>query len=207
GAAKALSGVARWGASLAPRRRQRAKLALSATPDGATDGGGMSDANDVVSGDALGDANPGMDASNPLDSGVEAVIAAGVAAGASELKAEVEADGGAGIAVSSPPPPPPRTGDFVSKEHSRAGPFKAALLYVDYLRWLWGATDKARLDREQAGGQVSERVKVRLSFINTRTQKKKALFFLVGKWGHHATKKWKFLFCREMGTPRRRRPR
>ena len=51
-------------------------------------------------------------------------------------------------------------GEFVSKEHRRAGPFKAVLLYLDYVRWLWDVTDKERLDREQPQGLVSERVKV-----------------------------------------------
>lgn len=51
-------------------------------------------------------------------------------------------------------------GEFVSKEHRRAGPFKAVLLYLDYVRWLWDVTDKERLDREQPQGVVSEKVKV-----------------------------------------------
>lgn len=147
-----------------------------ATSDGATDGGGISDGGDVVSGDALGDANPGTDASDPLDSGVDVAIAAGVVAAAA-LEAETEAKDGAGTVQVSPPPPPPRTGDFVSKKHSRAGPFKAVLLYSDYVRWLWGATDKARLDREQAGGQVSDRVKVRLHQHAHKKQYKEAFFF------------------------------
>ena len=138
-------------------------MAMSAASDGVIDGGGINDGGDVVGADALGDANPGTDACNTLDSGADVTIAAGVAAAALEAGVEAGMERGAGTAKVSTPPPPPRTGDFVSKKHSRAGPFKAVLLYFDYVRWLWGATDKARLDREQAGGQVSERVKVRLS--------------------------------------------
>ncbi|CAB1096652.1 unnamed protein product [Ectocarpus sp. CCAP 1310/34] len=56
-------------------------------------------------------------------------------------------------------------GEFVSKEHRRAGPFRAVLLYLDYVRWLWDVTDKARLDREQPQGVVSEKVKTVISGI------------------------------------------
>ena len=136
---------------------------LLAASDGATDVGDAGGSGDVVGGDdALGGGHPATDASNSLDSSADVAVAAGVAAAAA-LEAEAEAEGGEGVAaaVVSTPPSTARTGDFVSKEHSRAGPFKAVLLYFDYVRWLWSATDKARLDREQAGGQVSERVKVR----------------------------------------------
>lgn len=47
--------------------------------------------------------------------------------------------------------------EFVSKVHAKAGPFGAVLLYFDYVRWLWFATDRERLDREQGG---AERIQV-----------------------------------------------
>lgn len=47
--------------------------------------------------------------------------------------------------------------EFVSKVHAKAGPFGAVLLYFDYVRWLWIATDKERLEREQGG---AERIQV-----------------------------------------------
>ena len=72
----------------------------------------------------------------------------------------------AGVDAVAPPAPPvfaSSGGEFVSKEHRRAGPFKAVLLYFDYVRWLWNVTDKERLDREQGRGVVSERVKVMMT--------------------------------------------
>ena len=52
--------------------------------------------------------------------------------------------------------------EFVCKVHAKAGPFGAVLLYFDYVRWLWIATDKQRLNRVPAEGtQVSERIQVR----------------------------------------------
>lgn len=80
-----------------------------------------------------------------------------------------------GVAGAVAPPPPPaltRGSEFVRKKHARAGPFKGVLLYLDYVRWLWIATDKQRLDREQAEGLVSERVKVR---TETYTRKKQGI--------------------------------
>lgn len=71
------------------------------------------------------------------------------------------------------PPPPPPAGvvllqkpaasgtDFVSKPHRWAGPLGVLFVYLDYVRWLWTATDRDKLDREQAGEQVVEKVKVR----------------------------------------------
>lgn len=79
---------------------------------------------------------------------------------------------GAGAGAGAVPVPAPAFaiggGEFVSKEHRRAGPFKAVLLYLDYVRWLWVVTDKERLDREQPQDLVSERVKVRTACQQTR---------------------------------------
>lgn len=97
--------------------------------------------------------------SGPREVAEKAVAAAaGVAADAVVATAAVTAavsDAAAGGA-----PPSLAASEFVSKEHRRAGPFKAVLLYLDYVRWLWNVTDKERLDREQPEGMVSERVKV-----------------------------------------------
>ncbi|CAM9324268.1 unnamed protein product [Ectocarpus sp. 4 AP-2014] len=100
--------------------------------------GGGGDAPEVFAavGDADGGADPGTVERQPI----------GNAAGAAQ---PVFASGG----------------EFVSKEHRRAGPFKAVLLYLDYVRWLWDVTDKERLDREQPQGVVSEKVKTVISGI------------------------------------------
>ncbi|CBJ25849.1 Phosphatidate cytidylyltransferase [Ectocarpus siliculosus] len=91
------------------------------------------------------------------------------------LAAVGDADGGAdpgtverqpiGNAAGAAQPVFASGGEFVSKEHRRAGPFKAVLLYLDYVRWLWDVTDKERLDREQPQGVVSEKVKTVISGI------------------------------------------
>lgn len=74
---------------------------------------------------------------------------------------ERQAMGNTGAAAAAQPVFASGGGEFVSKEHRRAGPFKAVLLYLDYVRWLWDVTDKERLDREQPQGVVSEKVKVK----------------------------------------------
>lgn len=95
----------------------------------------------------------------PRDVAEKAVAAAAgaavdvVVAGAAVAAAASDAAGGGTF-------PGHGASEFVSKEHRRAGPFKAVLLYLDYVRWLWNVTDKERLDREQPEGMVSERVKV-----------------------------------------------
>lgn len=64
---------------------------------------------------------------------------------------------------------PSGTGEFVSKKYAKLGPFGALLVYRDYVRWLWTATDREKLDRAQAREQVAERVKVRGRQIDKQT--------------------------------------
>lgn len=99
--------------------------------------------------------------------GAESAAAEGAAAAADADGAEpavagtdAAADAVAAAATGAAPVLPSAGEEFVRMEHRRAGPFKAVLLYLDYVRWLWNVTDKERLDREQPQGMVSERVKV-----------------------------------------------
>lgn len=55
--------------------------------------------------------------------------------------------------------------EFVSKSYRWAGPFGVLLMYRDYVRWLWTATDKVKRDREQASEQVVDKVKMVVSGI------------------------------------------
>lgn len=92
-----------------------------------------------------------------------AVAAAAAAEVAMDEEGGVESDGAvAAASVVTSTALAIGSGEFVSKEHARAGPFKAVLLYLDYVRWLWIATDKSRLDRQQAEACASERVRVRI---------------------------------------------
>lgn len=94
------------------------------------------------------------------DGSVATAVAAAVAAKAGAVGAVAAPVDATDAAV--PAPVFARSGgEFVSKEHRRAGPFKAVLLYLDYVRWLWNVTDTERLDREQPQGMVSEKVKVK----------------------------------------------
>lgn len=98
----------------------------------------------------------------------------GSVAAAAAVKAEAPPDA-AVVAADTVVPAPvfaSSGGEFVSKEHRRAGPFKAVLLYFDYVRWLWNVTDKERLDREQPQGMVSERVKVMVTTSKPRRERR-----------------------------------
>ncbi|CAM9973036.1 unnamed protein product, partial [Hapterophycus canaliculatus] len=102
---------------------------------------------------------------NPRDLAEKAVAAAAGAAADAAAATVAVAAAASDVAAGGGPTPGLGTSEFVSKEHRRAGPFKAVLLYLDYVRWLWNVTDKERLDREQPEGMVSERVKTVVSGI------------------------------------------
>lgn len=123
-----------------------------------------------------------------------AVTAAAVAAAEAvkETAAQAAADVAGADAVAPPAPAvfASSGGEFVSKEHRRAGPFKAVLLYLDYVRWLWNVTDKERLDREQGRGVVSERVKVMVMVVMV-------VVVIVTWWGKRARQERKKSWARE----------
>lgn len=157
----------RWTRPSSSPRVGATRLHSTPTDVGGDGGGGGGEAADLDSSSL---------SSSDLDVEGEATTAAAMAAAAaaaaiggieqqqeeaSEPPVDERKPGTTSEAVSKPVAPAIAKSEFVSKQHSKAGPFRALLVYVDYVRWLWIATDKERLDREQAGDQVSERVKVR----------------------------------------------